>query len=333
VVRVIRPVIAVLVLAACRGGPSDEALDRQLAEARAANTAALAEAAKSAKQEPGFTLTVAGQIGKPSATLAWDELQRIGQTHVETINVQNPDKQSPTDFRGILVRDLLDRFAADPSAGELTFVAVDAFRATVSAADARAMRMLLAIEADGAPIPPSSGGPIFLVHPHSESPEARAKYPDRFWSFYVTHLVVGTEVPRLKVGDQIFEAAQLAALPTNTYDGPVSWKVEWPSGTVHVRGVRLSEIFKAAGVPLPAGAKILVRGKAPLHRDPEKPITIAVDDLARCNPLLALSWGPDEKPITAKYGGPITLAVPPCGEAYGERAWVTFVEELEVLPP
>ena len=44
----------------------------------------------------------------------------IGQTHVQTVNVQNPDKKTPTDFRGVLVRDLLDRFAADPAATEIT---------------------------------------------------------------------------------------------------------------------------------------------------------------------------------------------------------------------
>jgi hypothetical protein len=322
----------VVLLVACGGRPSDAELDKQLAEARAANAAALAEAAKSAKQEPGFTLTVCGQIAKPAATFTWSELQALATTHVQTVNVQNPDKQTPTDFRGVLVRDLMDRFGADPAAGEITAVAVDAFRATVRADDARAMRMLLAIEADGAPIPPSSGGPIFLVHPHTESPASREKYPDRFWSFYVTHLVIGTEAPRLRVADQAFDAAQLAKLPTHTYDGPVSWKVEWPSGTVHVRGVRVSEVFKAAGVALPKGGRIVVRGKAPLHRDPEKPITLAVDDLERCNPLLAMKWGADEKPIPARLGGPIALAIPPCGEAYGERVWVTFVEELEVLP-
>ncbi len=321
------------VVAACRGAPSDAELDRLHAEAVEANQAALAAAQRTAKQEPGFTLTVSGQITKPSATLDWAELQRIGQTHVATINVQNPDKKTPTDFRGVLVRDLMDRFGADPAATEVTAVAVDAFRATVQAADARAMRMVLAIEADGAPIPPSSGGPIFLVHPHSESAESRERYPDRFWSFYVTNLVIGTEEPRLRVGDQVFDRARIEKLPTAAYDGPVAWKVEWPSGTVHVRGVRVADVLAAAGVALPAGGKIVVRGKAPLHRDPEKPITLAVDDLARCNPLLAMRWGPDEKPITARLGGPIALAVPPCGEAYGERTWVTFVEELEVLAP
>jgi hypothetical protein len=328
---VVRLALVVLVVA-CGGRPSDAELDTQLAEARQANATALAEAAKSAKQEPGFTLTVCGQIAKPTATFTWTELQALATTHVQTINVQNPDKQTPTDFRGVLVRDLMDRFVADPAATEITAVAVDAFRATVRADDARAMRMLLAIEADGAPIPPSSGGPIFLVHPHTESPASRTKYPDRFWSFYVTHLVIGTEAPRLRVADHTFDGAQLAKLPTHTYDGPVSWKVEWPSGNVHLRGVRVSDVVKAAGVNLPKGGRIVVRGKAPLHRDPAKPITLAVDDLERCNPLLAMMSGPDEQPIPARLGGPIALAIPPCGEPYGERTWVTFVEELEVVP-
>jgi hypothetical protein len=327
-----RCALLVLVCGACRDRPSDADLDEQLAEAKRANAAALAEAAKTTRQEPGFTLTVCGQIAKSAATLVWTELQETAQTHVATVNVQNPDKTTPTDFRGVLVRDLMDRFGADPAATEITAVAVDAFRATVRADDARAMRMLLAIEADGAPIPPSSGGPIFLVHPHSESPESKAKYPDRFWSFYVTHLVIGTEAPRLRVADQTFDGKQLGALPAHAYDGPVSWKVEWPSGTVHVRGVRVADVFKAAGIVLPKGGRIVVRGKAPLHRDPEKPITLAVDDLERCNPLLAMKWGADEAPIPARLGGPIALAIPPCGEAYGERSWVTFVEELEVLP-
>ena len=321
-----------VVLAACSRGPSDEELDKLHDEAVEANKAALLKRFETVKKEPGFTLTVCGQISKPSATITWGELQSLAQTHVKTINVQNPDKKTPTDFRGWLVRDVMDRFGADPSATEVTAVAVDAFRATVDAADARSMRMLLAIEADGAPIAPSAGGPIFLVHPHSESEESRKKYPDRFWSFYVTHLVIGTEEPKLKVGDVELDRAKLEALPTAAYDGPVSWKVEWPSGTVHVRGVRVTDAFKAAGIALPAGGKILVRGKAPLHRDPEKPITLAIDDLARCNPLLAMKWGADEKPITAKYGGPIALAVPPCGDAYGDRVWVTFVEELSVMP-
>jgi hypothetical protein len=321
-----------IALAACHSGPNDAELDRLHDEAVRANTEA--KARTKVTDQPGFTLTVSGQIRKPSATLAWTELQRIGQTHVSTINIQNPDKKTPTDFRGLLVRDLLDKFDAAPGATEATMVAIDGFRATIQIADARKYRMLLAIEADNTPIPRTSGGPIFLIHPFTESgPELRDKYPDRFWAFYVTHVVVGTEVPRLTItqgSDHVLDQPALAKLPQATLDGAVGWKVDWPADTVHLRGIRLVDAIDAAGVKLPATGRIIVRGKAPLHSDPAKPIAIAIADLERCKPLLAMYWGSDEQPITAKLGGPIAMAITPCGELYGDKPWVTFVEQIVV---
>lgn len=322
----------------CSSRPSDAELDRLHAEAVAANEAArsAAQLAAPASAEPGHTLTISGQIAKPGATLRWSDLQRLGQTHVQTINVQNPDKKAPTDFRGVLVRDVLEQFGASPEATEATVVAIDGFRATVQIADARAFRMLLAIEADGAPIPPSSGGPIFLVHPFSENgPELRTKYPDRFWSFYVTHLVVGTEEPRLVIksrirGEHVLGREELAKLSRDTLDVAVSWKVEWPTDAVHLRGIKLVDALTSVGVTLDPDGEIIIRGKAPIHDDPDKPIKIPVSELGRCRPLLAMQWGPQEKPITARQGGPIALAIMPCGDAYKD-SWVTFVEEIEVI--
>ena len=321
----------------CSDRPSEAELDRLRAEAISANEAArsAAQLAAPASSEPGHTLTVSGQIGKPSATLSWTELQRLGQTHVATLNIQNPDKKTPTDFRGLLVRDVLDQFDAAPAATEATFVSIDGFRATVQIADARAFRMLLSIEADGVPIPRSSGGPIFLVHPISENgPELRAKYPDRFWSFYVTHLIVGTEEPRLvitsrKRGQHVLGAAELAKLPRETLDVAVSWKVEWPSEAVHLRGIKLVDALTSVGVTLAPDDEIIIHGKAPIHDDPAKPIKIPASELGRCKPLLAMEAGPEEKPITARQGGPIALALP-CGDAYKD-SWVTFVDEIEVI--
>ncbi|HET7505611.1 MAG TPA: molybdopterin-dependent oxidoreductase [Kofleriaceae bacterium] len=322
-------VIAALGVLGCRSAPSEAELDRLRDEANRANAEAVARAP--ASREPGYTLTVSGQIRKPSATLGWSELLRIGQTHVRTINVQNADRKTPTEFRGVLVRDLLDRFDAAPGATEATMVAIDGFRATVQIADARAYRMLLAIEADGAPIPRTAGGPIFLVHPFSESgPELRAKYPDRFWAFYVTHVVVGTEPPRLVIDGHTLDRAALERIPTRGYDGPVGWKVDWPADGVHLRGVMLTDAVAAAGVALPARGRIVIRGKAPIHNDPDQPIAIAVEDVARCAPLLALRSGPDEAPIPARLGGPIALAIGPCDAPGADRLWVTFVEQIAV---
>ncbi len=331
-------VIGVALVLGCSNRPSDEELERLRSEAAAANEAARSAALLAApvSSEPGYTLTVSGEIAKPSATLTWTDLQRLGQTHVQTVNIQNPDKKTPTDFRGLLVRDVLDQFGAAPDATEATFVAIDGFRATVQIADARAFRMLLSIEADGAPIPRSSGGPIFLVHPITENgPELLAKYPDRFWSFYVTHVIVGTEQPRLVIksrvrGEHVLGSAELAKLPRETLDVSVSWKVEWPSEAVHLRGVKLGDALASVGVTLDPDDEIIIRGKAPIHDDPAKPIKIPVSELGRCQPLLAMQWGPEEKPITARQGGPIALALMPC-KANNKDSWVTFVDEIEVI--
>jgi hypothetical protein len=322
-----------LVLTSCRSGPSDDELDRLLAEATAANAAAKQQALDDAVSsgEPGFALTVSGQIGAPAGTLDWAALQKMATARVDTLNIQNMSKKTPTRFRGVLARDLLDRYAASPEATEATVVAIDGFRSTFQLADARAHRIVLALEADELPIPRSSGGPIFLVFPISESNELRRRYPDRFWSFYVTHLIVGTEAPRLRVGGTVLDGAALAKLPASTLDGRVGWKVEWPATAVHLRGVRLVDAIAAAGLTVPPKGRLVVRGKAVLHRDPKKPVTITAEDLDRCNPLLALEWGPAEKPITARLGGPIALA-PACDRA-SEKLWMSFVEEIDVEKP
>jgi hypothetical protein len=251
-------------LASCHGGPSDGEIDRLFAEATAANSAAKQQALDEAVASgaPGFSITVSGQIGAPPATLDWAALQKMATARVDTLNIQNMSKKVPTRFRGVLARDLLDRFAASTEATEATVVALDGFRATFQIADARAQRILLAVEADELPIPRSSGGPIFLVFPISESSELRWRYPDRFWSFYVTHLIVGTEAPRIVIGGTALDGAALAKLPAVTLDGRVGWKVEWPAAAVHLRGVRLADAIAAAGVTLPPKGRLIIRGKA-----------------------------------------------------------------------
>jgi DMSO/TMAO reductase YedYZ molybdopterin-dependent catalytic subunit len=335
-VRAVRGVAVLSILAALaacdRGQPGDD-LDRLHDEAVAANRAALV--ANRLDRADSDSLQIRGRIKRPE-TIAWDELQALATTHVPTIDPQATGRTTPIDYRGVLVRDLLDRAGAR-DATEVTFVSRDAFRATIDMSDARGSRILLAIEADGAKITPDHGGPIYLVFPWSESsPAYRARYGDRFWAFYVTAMVVGTEEPALQVGARALDRAALDALPAATLDARPGWKVDWPSTTTHLRGVRLADVLAAAGVALPAGGNIVVRGKAPLHRDRRKPSGIAVADLARCPPLLALAHGPDDTPIPARLGGPIAMAMPPCDERYDgdpDHHWVTMVESIEVVAP
>ncbi len=333
-------VAAAIAIAACSDRPADQELDRWRREAIDANHAALTAAARNAADEPGHVLTISGQTRAGRTSIGWDELERIGLAHVKTTSPQDPAHAGQViDFRGVLVRDVIDRVGVAGGAGDLTFVSIDAFRSPVAIADVRRFRTLLALEADGKPIPRAEGGPIFLVHPHLESPETVALYPDRYWSFYVTDVIVGTEPAALRIGDKILDGAALDALPQLLWSGVVKYKSYWPSDAVRLRGVRLRDALHAAGVVVPAGGAVVVRGKAAIQRDPKDPRRIAAADLERCDLMLATHWtatGASEdadQPIPARLGGPITLVIPPaCAAAYGDQYWLTFVEEIVPEP-
>jgi hypothetical protein len=331
--------VAVLVgaLGACDRRPSDAQLEAWRAEAVAADGEATRAAAglNAAVPADSWSLWLGGQIeGGAWRNLGWSEVERLAQAHVKTTSPQNPaDPTARIDFRGVPVSTLIDLAKPDPSVTEITFVAQDAFRSTISLEDARRWPILLAIEADGKPIPRSSGGPVFLIFPHSDFPESREKYPDRYWCFYVTHVVFGTEETSLNVNGRGLDVAQLEALPQADLETKVSYKVHWPDAAVRLRGPRLHDVLAAAGAaPLP-GQKVLVRGMAPIQRDPAEPIVFAAEDLERCGVILATRWGSAAEPITAKLGGPVTVALAPaCAATYGAKHWVTFVTSVEVVP-
>lgn len=328
-----RAVIAALALAACDRRPSSDQLDEWQAQAQAENKRRLAERPLAA--EATDSLAISGAVKTPT-TIAWPELVVMATSHVSTIDPQQPTRTTPTDFRGVLVRDLLDKVGASADASEVTFVCRDAFRATVDLADARANRMIVAIEADGAGIPLKRGGPIYLAHPWSESPkEFRDKYSDRFWAFYVTNMIVGTEEPALHVGGKVLDRAALEALPVTPFKGVVGWKVDWPSTPVELEGVALTDVLAAAKVALPPHGHVVVKGRAPLHRDPAHPSGVDVDDVDSCRPVLVYAYGPEHKPIPARLGGPLALAMLPCGDRYDkdpDHHWVTMVDSIEVAP-
>src|ERR1041384_6263619 len=164
-VRAVRGVAVLLILVACDRGPPAEDLDRLHAEAIAANNAVVA-ALKLDRAETD-SLPITGRVERPE-TLSWEKLQALATTHVKTIDPQATGRTTPIDYRGVLVRDLLDRAGAR-TATEITFVSRDAYPSTIDLADARSSRILLAVEADGARIAPDHGGPIYLVFPWSES--------------------------------------------------------------------------------------------------------------------------------------------------------------------
>jgi hypothetical protein len=323
--------LAMLLWAACHRAPEED-LDRLRLEAVRANARALAAHPRRTEDVPGRTLTLSGELERAGSVLPWSELDAMATVHVRTTNphdLVHPDKI--VDYRGVAVQELFERFGAAPAATEATFVSIDGYRATIDVEDAKRFPIALAVAADDAPIDRWHGGPMYLVFPHLEAPESK-RYTGRFWAFYVTSLIVGTEAARLVVGKQALDAATLETLPRTSLDSVVAWKIGWPSTAVHLSGVRVVEVLRRAGVTVPAGGKVIVRGKAPLHRDPRAPVVLAGDDLERCGFLLVTRWGEEEK-VPARLGGPIALAVPPaCATRYGERFWIPFVEELVVEP-
>jgi hypothetical protein len=319
-------------LIACGKSAPDGDLERLRREAQAANAAALAAHATTEDlTAPGRTLSISGQITQPHSVLEWRQLDTMATTHVRTTNPHNPNHlEQIIDYRGVRLSSLLDRFGAEPAVTEATVVSIDGYRATVSVEDLRRFPIALAVAADDEPIDRWHGGPMYLVFPHSEQPESR-RFTGRFWAFYVTSLIVGTEPAQLTIGARTLDAAALQALPSTSLDSVATWKIGWPSTPVHLVGVRVDAIVRAMGVALPANGRVIIRGKAPIHRDPKAPVALAAADLERCGFLLVLRWGPEQERLPARLGGPIALAVPPaCADRYGDRFWIPFVEELVI---
>lgn len=335
-------VTLIIGITACTNYPTDAQLSEWHKEAVARNAQMMAVHAKQAKERE-WKLVIQGQTKSgESVRLSWQQLQTWANMRVRT---RSPFKTSQIegilDFRGIPVSTLLDKFVADRNS-EVTFVAFDAYRATISLEDLRRYPITLALEKNGKPISRSEGGPLFLVFPQTQYPELQKKYQEGFWVFYVTNMIIGTEPAILYVGGRALDLIALDKLPQVTIEEGVGYSMAWPSGKVKLHGVRVRDILSAAGVKLPSNGAVVVRGKAPIYRDDANPVRLGANVINTCDILLATRWGSDRQPIPAKMGGPLTLAFETtCQSDKGDRGvltppeqrWVTFVEELEVAAP
>lgn len=276
----------------------------------------------------GQTLT-----GKP-VELNFEKLQALATTSVvtkEPHNTSNSDPNTSFQFRGVAVSKLLEKFGVAPNVTEVTFVAYDGYRSTVNLADLRRYPIIIALERNNRKISRSDGGPLYLVFPYDQHPQLQEQYPDRFWAFYLTDMVVGTEPIRLKVGQRELNAATLAKLPPVSLEETVGYRIGWPVGKVKLYGVRMRDVLASAGLPVPPGGAVIVRGKSPIYHKSDAPIRLEASDINRCNILLATHWGDDRKPIPARMGGPVTLALSStCATKSDNKRWVTFVEKLEI---
>lgn len=320
-------------LTGCTNQPTNADLDKLRLEAIAQNSAIVARQTK--KQPPqNWEFVLQGQTAsRKPLTLNLQQLKALATTSVWTKEPHNTSSNSNKifHFRGIAVSKLLKQVGIAPNVTDVTFIAHDAYRVTITLADLLKYPIIIALERDNQPISRSDGGPLYLVFPYSQHPQLQKPYPDRFWAFYLTDMVVGTEPIELKVGSRVLTASTLNKLKPLTLEETVGYRIGWPVGKVKLSGVRVRDALNAAGISVPQGSSVTVQGKSPIYRKTLKPIRLEASDIDRCNILLATHWGDKRQPIPAKMGGPVTLALSSaCKTQSDDRRWVTFVESLEV---
>ncbi|WP_414578962.1 molybdopterin-dependent oxidoreductase [Anabaena sp. CCY 9402-a] len=326
--------MAVVYLGGCTYQPSDEQLEVWRQEAIAHNGEIVADNAKNT-QETEWNLAIQGETtnGK-SVTLNWQQLQDIATTHVKTTDANYVIQPNQVfDFQGVPVSKLLQKFGYQPGVTEVTFIAYNSYQVTVNLEDLIKYPIILAIANNGKPMSRNQGGPIYLVFPQTQYPHMRQQYPQSFWVFYVSNIIVGTEPVRLRVGKQELNLADLETLPQVTISETVGYRSGWPSGKVKLHGVRMRNILDFAKVKLPTAGEVVVQGKRKTHHNNLNPAKLTSADIQNCDILLASKWGDNKQPIPAKMGGPITLAFGSDCQAQTQGwRWVTFVEELVIKP-
>lgn len=324
-------IITLAALSACEKHPSENQLNQWYQQAVIENQRLTSRYAETNKQQQ-WQLTIEGENDNEIYHLDFAELNRLATTHVLT---QEPHPGRPTtvfDFRGVRVSDLLDMPKIKPDLEEITFVCDDAYRVAVKTADIRKYDIILAIERDGAEIPRSEGGPLYLVYPQSQFPEMKEKYPSTNWGFYVTHLLLGSEPLKLKVAKKIFNQAEFEKIPQTILRTSVGYRLFWPDDKIKLQGAKLQDVLKAAGFALKPTTEIVLKGKANVNHDPGKPLRLTAAQLQACEVILAARWGDNLAKIPPKMGGPLTLVFDAsCEKKWGKTPyWLTFVEEIEV---
>lgn len=263
-------------------------------------------------------------------SLSWEELHGLPQTDVHTISPhQTSIKGTVYHYRGVAVRDLLTHHSVSENAEKITFVAYDGFRSTVSVQDLKDYPIIVATERNGRPIPRGEGGPLLLVFPYSDHPELAARYLDRWWVFYVNHLIVDTPPIELDVVGTRVDRATFDSLPTGQLWVTGRYKVNWPASQVLLKGVFLRDLLHHAGVRLEPGEKVVLSGMAPIHHDASRPMLVSSEQIERCDVLVASHKGSEAEPITSEYGGPLVMAYSPeCSEELEDRSWIVHLKSI-----
>jgi hypothetical protein len=324
--------VAVVALAACDSRMDDAWVAARLEEAHARNAAAvLAHGEEDERRD--WTLTLVGPDGT-TEVLPFPQIQTLATDEIET--TESAESRSPAvlRFRGVRLSHLVGRVPGGASSTEVTIFASDGFRTTVAMDDVRLYSIMLATEVDGAPLGRDHGGPLYSVFPVTEHPELAARYTSSSWVFYVTHLMIGTAPPVVRVGEHTLDAAAIEALPRVSITAEVGYRVGWPTEAVRLSGPRLRDLLAAAGASLAPGDRVRVLSRAPITRSDERPTYVSASDVLEHDVILAMRYGEGDDPIPSRLGGPTALAFPAEVVAHmDEHDWLTFVDELSVEPP
>lgn len=322
-----------LVLQACGNQVNDAQLQAWLTEAENENQRLTSLYAPQSLLQ-SWQLQIQGEIGREPVRLDWSALNKMATDYLLQKSDANPNRDL-VNSRGILVSHLLDRLNIQAKSDEITFLAFDAYRSTIKLADIQKYPIMLVLEYDGHPLTKPEGGPLFLKLPYELYPNLASIYPGTDEVFYTTHIIVGNEPAQLKVGNHLLNSEELNRFPQTTINTPVGYRRFWPSESVKLSGIRIRDLSMALNLKMPLNSAVIVRGKAPIHRDKNHPASLPVADLQNCDIILATHWGKNLEPIPSKMGGPIALAFPPncSSQVKEEHRWLTFVEELEVALP
>jgi DMSO/TMAO reductase YedYZ molybdopterin-dependent catalytic subunit len=332
VIGVITQTIAlVTLLTSCQLKVSDQQIQTWHQEAVAENDRLTR--IQSADLSKNWKLTVQGQVQTP-LTLTWPQIQASATDRFASLKPYPDSPKTPSNFRGIAVNSLIDRVGIQAGATEVTIVAADAYYATMPLKDFVSQRGLLAIEEDGKPIRRTDGGPLHLVFYHDANSQKRNAVRNE-WVYYATHLIIGTEPIRLKVGGtKSLNRFDLEKLPRQTVTTFVGYKIGWSSEPVKLTGVKLKDVLSSLNLGVPANALIKVHRKAMTQNDPQKTVILSAEMINSCDVMLAYGWGSESQNIPASKGGPLTLAYGEncTSDAVKNLAWLPFVESITVEP-
>ncbi len=276
-----------------------------------------------------WRVTIEGEVERP-ITLEWPELEQLATQALTTHNPYADNPKIASKYRGIPLKTLFDRAKTKVGAKDMTVVAADAYYAVMPLTKAMTDQGMLAISENGKPIPRSNGGPVYLVYANPVNTPSITD--NQAWAYYTTHIIIGTEPLRLKVGTKILNRFDIEKLPATSITTLVGYKIGWRSTPVKLTGIKLKTLLQHQKIALPPQSIVKVRRKAMTPDEPQKIVEFSTDLINRCDVILAYRWGNDAQNIPAQKGGPLTLA-------YGKNctsddakdlAWLPFVESVEI---